>query len=133
MKRGRLNDGCVKCGCDELWFDRTMEPPCDSMHYVCSSCGTTQPCSDDRCLYQRERRIGVEDENMDVRLRMKETTFGPDGFKITVRLDAGEDTDKVTILADRTAMSFEIGEARNLCVVLSEMLWEFDAKEDDHA
>lgn len=43
--------GCWNCGCESMWFDRTMEPPCDSMHNVCEACSETQSCGDDKCLY----------------------------------------------------------------------------------
>lgn len=55
-----MSDTCWRCGGDDLRFDRTLLPPCDSMHYVCRKCGATQPCGDFYCFYE-----GVDKEAED--------------------------------------------------------------------
>lgn len=52
----------------------------------------------------------------------KRIEFGSDGMRVAVEIDASETTDLVTILADRVAMTFEIGEARDLCMALSRLI-----------
>lgn len=42
---------CLHCGGEDFWFDRTMEPGCDSMHDICRACGWPRSCGHDDCPY----------------------------------------------------------------------------------
>jgi hypothetical protein len=62
-----MSDSCWRCGNISFWFDRTMEEPCGSMHYVCDKCGSQQSCGADDCLYGKKWEP-ANDEAKDARI-----------------------------------------------------------------
>lgn len=82
----QITKGCKHCGGLDFWFDRTMEPPCDSMHSVCEDCGKSVPCGDPECRYaetglnynpnvMQEQPNNINKEKLEIATRIAEAMF----------------------------------------------------------